>query len=331
MNIAFFVRHFTERGTEVAIYDYAKYNEEILNNKSYIICFTEKKQQEVGLPTERASFDKFNKRFPIIEICDIGEMDYIIDRYNFKYFYTLTHGGPNDIYRFENKSIWGKCKTIKHCVFATTFCEGDFYICIANFLNLKYNTNFKIIPHVVTLPSCEENLRSELNIPQDAIILGRHGGFTEFNIIETHQAIIEFLKLPSSSNTWFLFLNTQEFYKHPRIIYLEKNTDLIFKNKFINTCDAMIHARGEGEIFPLSIAEFSIKNKPVITCPIGDLGHIEMLADKAVLYRSKEEVLDIFNNIKNIIKNKDDWNACSQYTPENVMSLFDKLIFSKVI
>jgi hypothetical protein len=32
-NIAFFVRYFTERGTEVAIYDYAKYNEEILHNK----------------------------------------------------------------------------------------------------------------------------------------------------------------------------------------------------------------------------------------------------------------------------------------------------------
>ena len=42
MNIAFFVRHFTERGTEVAIYDYAKYNEEILKNNSYIVCFTEK-------------------------------------------------------------------------------------------------------------------------------------------------------------------------------------------------------------------------------------------------------------------------------------------------
>ena len=29
MNIGFFIRHFTERGTEIAIYDYAKYNEEI--------------------------------------------------------------------------------------------------------------------------------------------------------------------------------------------------------------------------------------------------------------------------------------------------------------
>lgn len=51
MNIGFFVRHFTDRGTEVAIYDYAKYNEEILNNKSYIICFTQETQKNINFPT----------------------------------------------------------------------------------------------------------------------------------------------------------------------------------------------------------------------------------------------------------------------------------------
>jgi len=331
MNIAFFVRHFTERGTEVAVYDYAKYNEEILNNKSYIVCFNEKKQQETGFPCERTSYNKFNKRFPIIEICDIGEMDYIIDRYNFKFFYTLTSGGANDIYQFENKSIWGNCKTIKHCVFNANCPEADFYIGISNFLNIKYNTTIPIIPHIVESSHCSEDLRSELMIPKEAIVLGRHGGFTEFNIKDTHEAIIDFLNLPSSANLWFLFLNTQLFYNHPRIIYLERTDNELYKEKMVNTCDAMIHAREMGEMFGLSIAEFSIKNKPVITCPCGDLGHIEILGEKALLYKSKDELLNIFNNIENIIKNKDEWNACGQYTPENVMRLFNELIFSKVI
>ena len=48
MNIGFFVRHFTERGTEVSVYDYAKYNEQILNNRSYIICFTEETQKKIS-------------------------------------------------------------------------------------------------------------------------------------------------------------------------------------------------------------------------------------------------------------------------------------------
>ena len=78
MNIAFLVRHFTERGTEVAIYDYAKNNEEILNNKSYIICFTREFQQKLGFPMERYSYDKFNKRFTILEINCIYDMTKII-------------------------------------------------------------------------------------------------------------------------------------------------------------------------------------------------------------------------------------------------------------
>jgi len=349
MNIAFFIRHFTERGTEVAIYDYAKYNEDILNNKSYIVCFTERKQSQLGMSSERVSYDKFKQRFQIIEICDIGEMDYVIQQFNISYFYTLTHGCSNDIYQFENKNLWGKCKTIKHCVFDTRGQEGDFYIGISDFLNLKYNTTVPIIPHIVEFPTGSDNLRTELQIPQDAIVFGRYGGFTEFNLVMAHQAIIDFLNSDNNSesftnvtdsshspslllrfapNTWFIFMNTQKFYEHPRIIYLEKNVDLIFKTKFINTCNAMIHAREEGETFGLSIAEFSIKNKPVITCPSGDLEHIKILGDKAVLYRSKDELLNIFNNIENIIKNKDDWNAYRAYTPENVMQLFNELIFS---
>ena len=47
-NIAFFCRHFTERGTEIAIYNYAKYNEEILGNKSYIIHFSDKPKKSIN-------------------------------------------------------------------------------------------------------------------------------------------------------------------------------------------------------------------------------------------------------------------------------------------
>ena len=39
MKILFYCDQVNERGTEVAIYDYAKYNQEILNNES-IICFS---------------------------------------------------------------------------------------------------------------------------------------------------------------------------------------------------------------------------------------------------------------------------------------------------
>jgi hypothetical protein len=91
----------------------------------------------------------------------------------------------------------------------------------------------------------------------------------------------------------------------------------------------MIHARIEGETFGLSIAEFSIRNKPVITCPTGDMEHINILGDKAILYMSKDNLIAVFNNIKYIIRGGTNWNAYSYYTPANIMEMFDVFIFNK--
>ena len=89
----------------------------------------------------------------------------------------------------------------------------------------------------------------------------------------------------------------------------------------------MIHARGMGETFGLSIAEFSIKNKPVITCNCGDLEHIKILGDKAIIYNSKEQLLQIFKSIRTTIQSRKDWNAYKLYNPEFVMNLFKRYIF----
>jgi hypothetical protein len=45
------------------------------------------------------------------------------------------------------------------------------------------------------MPTSEETLRKELNIPIDAIVLGRYGGFNEFNIEFVHKAISDFLDI----------------------------------------------------------------------------------------------------------------------------------------
>jgi hypothetical protein len=328
MNIAFFVRHFTERGTEVAIYDYAKYNEEILKGKSYIVCFTKETQRKVNLPSERSSYDKFSERFQILEIEDIKDMAINVKEYNLSLFYTLTGGAANDICQLDNRNIWGSCKTIKHCVFETTGPESDFHISISEMLNKKTGTNLPVIPHIVYLPETQENLRNELQIPQDAFVYGRYGGFYEFNIASAHNAIKEYIHF--DKNAYFLFMNTQKFYEHPRIIYLDKNLDLLYKSKFINTCDAMIHARSMGETFGLSIAEFSIKNKPVITSRCGDLEHIKILGDKAIVYNSKEELINIFRRIELIKGSRSDWNAYRLYSPENIMNIFKETLIDKV-
>jgi hypothetical protein len=104
---------------------------------------------------------------------------------------------------------------------------------------------------------------------------------------------------------------------------------MIYNTKFINTCNAMIHARKMGESFGLSVAEFSIKNKPIITCSCGDLAHIDILGDKAITYTTKESLMSIFENIQQIIESRSDWNAYNDYSPENVMRIFKETIFDK--
>jgi beta-1,4-mannosyl-glycoprotein beta-1,4-N-acetylglucosaminyltransferase len=324
-NIGFFIRHFSERGTEVAIYDYAHYNEKILQNKSYIIHFSDNAQKKYGLPDIKDSFTKFNSRFKMIEINDITDMKLVIEKYKLDFFYTLT-GGGQDIYKFDNKYIWDKCKTIKHCVFDTLCPECDYNLSISNHLNNKNNTSYTVLPHIVDLPNNDTNLRNELNIPDDAIVLGRYGGFHQFDLEIAHNAIKQFLDINKTNNVYFLFMNTFEFYHHENIIYLDKNIDLLYKTKFINTCDAMIHARSDGETFGLAIAEFSIKNKPIITCPCGDLEHILLLGDKAITYNNTEELLDIFSNIKELFSQHSDWNCYREYTPEKVMDIFDNIL-----
>ena len=37
------------------------------------------------------------------------------------------------------------------------------------------------------------------------------------------------------------------------------------KSRFLYACDAMIHARADGETFGMAVAEFSVHNRPVLT------------------------------------------------------------------
>jgi glycosyltransferase involved in cell wall biosynthesis len=182
---------------------------------------------------------------------------------------------------------------------------------------------------MVNLPISDENLRNELQIPTDAIVLGYYGSKNSLNMDIAQHSIIKYLEL--EPNVYFLFMNINNFYTHPRIIYLERNLDLNYKVKFINSCDAMIHGRKEGESFGLSVAEFSSKNKPVITCSYSsnELTHIKILGEKAIIYSSFDELMYIFTHIKKIINSRTDWNAYKLYSPEHVMQLFKELIFDK--
>tara|TARA_E500000331_G_scaffold357951_1_gene421800 strand:- start:11 stop:985 length:975 start_codon:yes stop_codon:yes gene_type:complete len=320
-SIGFFVRHFGERGTEVAIYDYAKYNIILLGNKSFIFHFSNDTKKKLGWSLTKDSYEKFRAYFEVFEINDISDMKIYIKQLKLTHFYTLTHGGK-DIYKFTDKNIWENCKTIKHCVFNASVRDANINLVISP----EVCKNTQVLPHMIDLPKCKDNLRNDLKIENDKIVVGNFGGSDSFNISFVHNTIIEYLSV--HENIVFLFMNNKTFnYKHKNIIQLPKNVDTLYKMKFINTCDCMLHARNIGETFGIAVGEFAVNNKPVITCRSNiHNAHIDNLENKAILYSNQIELFNIFSNIQNILYSRNDWKAYSDFSANKVITKFSDIL-----
>jgi hypothetical protein len=311
--IGFYDNGLSERGTTTALYSYAHYAEQYFDCQS--IIFYNKNHYSNILEV----IDRFNKRFTVYAISDFEEIDKLILKNNIKYFYNICGGKKNSTTLVKN------CKNLIHAVFnIEPF--GDKYATISQYLSNKsiIYKNINYIPHMVDLPSHSDNMRKELNLPINSYIIGRYGGFEQFDIQYVHQAIKTILE-NENSEIYFVFVNTKVFYNHPRIIYLEKMIDPYLKTKYINTCDCMLHARSDGETFGLAIAEFSTLNKPVIAMKIGDLSHVHLLGEKAIWYNDPMHLYQILLNFNPEIERTKDWNAYKDYTPENVMRIFKKI------
>ncbi len=321
--VAFFIRHFTERGTEVSTYDYAHYNEQILGNKSLIVCHSKARHLALGwniYDEGQPSRSKFEKRFRVIEIDDISEMKIVIKHFGITHFYTQSSGFQEDIYQFQDHHIWDKCTTIYHTVFGVCSQNSTILCTIGNHINNKFSTNLPVIPYIVEQHKKCGDLRSMLGIPSDGLVFGRHGGYNTFNIAFVKNEI-EYC-LAQNNNIYFVFMNTAPFFSHPRIFYLHKLISKEDKNRFIDTCDLMIHARAEGETFGLAVAEFSAANKPVVTYSGGDIEHLRILGDKCMIYKNSSELREIFSRVKEFSKPGNQWNAYSSYEPFNVIRIF---------
>ena len=313
--VAFLSNKLTLRGTEIAIYDYADYNEKILGNKSIVITRDyEKIKYEYDVDIQ--AYNKFQNRFQVCYYENQQDIDNIVLENNVSHIFIEKSGDWDGL-------ISNRCKNIMHCVFTTCQFHGDVYTPIGQTINNLQGTNYPVMPYMVTLPESSENLRAELNIPNNAIVFGRYGGKDSFDIQYVKDVIQKILEL--RNDIYFLFMNTNEFYQNKNIIYLSGNSDMVYKRNFINTCDALLHARDRGETFGLTCGEFAICEKPVITYGNSrENEHLLILKDKAVIYNSPEEVYDILNTFT---KDKYDVNNNGYmfYTPENVMNIFEKV------
>jgi hypothetical protein len=310
-SVLFLDQNANERGTSVATYAYAKYNEEILGNTSIIL---------VPANAGREALDLYQGRFSEVHTFQVQD-DIIAFTRNADFCYALTSGipAPFDL----NKSA---CRVGIHCVFTAHCPHGDVYAAVSEWVALNYALKcVPVVPHIVELSQCDQDLRAELGIPRDAVVFGRYGGYHEFNIFAVMQTIAH--SLLHREDIYFLLMNTQPFFEHPRLLYLPKTLDFKRKTRFVNTCDAMIHARREGETFGLAVGEFSIRRKPVITWFWShDRHHITTLGENGIYYRTPIELFKILTEFKKGEQRPDCYSA--KYYPEKVMEQFETVFLS---
>ena len=303
MNIAFWDNCLCERGTTTALYDYAHFNETILGNKSFIFY------EDSSRFNNRNVINKFINRFTVHGVRQFQEVDTYLKNYNISHIYIIKSGERNN----------QLSKVAKNCIHAVFNCDphGDIYASISPQVNGN-NGKYPVVPHMINIPSHDRNLRQEYNIPKDVIVFGGYGGNTSFSIPFVHSVVYQIAK--ENSNIFFLFANFNRFCASlPNIIHVDPIIDLEKKVEFINTCDAMLHARIDGETFGIAVGEFSTRNKPVITTYSGDCAHIKILKDKGIIYKDAEDLTHILTKFK---VTEADWNAYRNYTPEKVMNVF---------
>lgn len=312
MNIGFYNGCLNERGDAVALYDYAFFNKKLLNNNSFIITL---KNHE-----GHRAISKFEKAFgEIYYVDDVSQVKDLCKKYNITHVYAPKYG------KIDGLCDVGDAKLLVHCVFDSTTPHGDRCAVVGNTINKIYKTNIPVLGHIVYLPEHLEDMRIELNIPSESTVFGRYGGLDSFDIPFVYE-VIKFI-LSRINNIYFIFMNTNKFYEHPNIIYLEGTTDLYQKRKFINTTDALLHARGRGETFGLTCGEFAICKKPVITFGRSfETEHIDILGDKCIKYNHPQELLEILLNFKKGGFNMDN-NGYMEYTPEKIMNIFKTQFF----
>jgi hypothetical protein len=311
MNIGFHSNQLSYRGTEVALFDYAFFNEKILNNKSVIIS------DKTHPHLERKS--DFESAFATELYNDFSEVEKMVDKHQLDAIFYIKHGA-NDGKIVKNAKNWVQA------VFRVNDPHGDAYFYNSPWMG-DYMGNKPFVPHIVKkLPETDQNYREVFHIPADALVFGYLGGRDSFNIGFVQKVVEQVAQ--QENNIYFLFMNIDRFAHGPKVIHVRATSDEFEKSAFINTCDAMIYARECGETFGLSVGEFSVKNKPcVVYSESPERNHISTLRAGGIYYKNSDDLYTILTNFDKFYDKSKNYDFYSDfYSPINVMTHIDNYL-----
>jgi hypothetical protein len=311
-------KQLTERGTEVALLDYAAGAEELLGHEVRVFVpatseIVEPMRQRVTSRFELVLYDD-----PRSIACDAlyvikrglpGRVTEHVPELNHAF---IDSSHPHG-HRFATVSDWASRRS-----------RREVQVPRGHVLRLPRIRKPPVVPHMVTLPELSEDLRETLGIPAEAVVFGRHGGVGTFSLEFVQAAVRD--AVVARDDIWFLFVNTIPFVEHPRVVYLPLTVDRAEIRRFINSCDYMVHAYAFGETFGLAVAEFAYVGIPVMTyMDAPRLAHLDLLSDELLLpYRNYDDVFrDLTTLPRRPVRTPHDLKE--RYSRERVMRRFDEV------
>ena len=165
-----------------------------------------------------------------------------------------------------------------------------------------FNHNTRLIAIPVEAPLTNEDLREELDIPQDAFVFGRLG--RDDNDIYDPINLVSFAQLEDDS-LYFVALSPSETLKRKaeslgitNIRYVDKTLDDVRISKFYNTLNVLAHSRKDGECNPGNIWEGFSHGKPVVShYGIPYNGHIQEIGNCGFVVNRKDNFHNVWQDL----------------------------------
>ncbi len=184
-------------------------------------------------------------------------------------------------------------------------------------------------------PHSRENLRAELGIAPDTVVMGRVGR----NADDIHDPIsLKAYKQIESEKTLFLALapppnmvRDAEALGIKNFRALPPTVDEVWLSKFYNTMDVLAHARTDGETFGCVIAEAMIHGRPVVT-HLTDLrnAQAELIQDKiSGFVVEQHDWINYAGKLKILIDNKEKRLQMGQAALKRAMENFEAELITK--
>ncbi|KAH8064251.1 hypothetical protein JL721_8396 [Aureococcus anophagefferens] len=315
-----------ERGTTVSTYDYADLALAMGLVDSVLVL------HDASVPPLPAILAKFEARFGRDRVVAVAaaDVDGVLARDGATHFYVQKAGVDDGL-------VSAVARTLVHCVFVATQAHGDVYARVSDHVPVDGPASAAAVVPLVVRPGDVDgpDLREELGIAANATVFGRHGGVHTFSI-DFVKAVVE-ARAAARPDVVFLFMNTAPFgAPQPNVRFIPGTADPDRVAAFVRTCDAMLHARAEGETFGLAVADFARHDRPVLTFDSPDPSyarfHLSVLQRRAIPYRdarSLEKALDAFDRDAARRLPRGYWNAYHPaFGPAAVMDAFDRVFLA---